>query len=284
VNADTVAAATKKGFWESFRTRLVTALVLACVALTALELGGLFFGLISFILTAVLSFEWIRMTCKRQCLLTLSISILHVTVTFFTLCLYGIEFAFFVGAGGTLFIAIMANKENHKVMWVCTGIFIFILTMISINWIRNYSPNGLHTIYWVFSVVWATDVGAYIFGNLFKGPLLAAKVSPSKTWSGALSGIICGSTIGTLILYLFFDFKLIDHHLGWLLTIIAGLLLSVLSQTGDLLESKVKRHFNVKDTGRWLRGHGGALDRLDGIILVIPILAFVIFIIGNEIK
>ena len=68
------------------------------------------------------------------------------------------------------------------------------------------------------------------------------------------------------------------------MAIIAGLSLSVLAQIGDLLESKVKRYFDVKDSGAWLRGHGGALDRLDSIIFVVPILAFVVFIIGNEIK
>lgn len=279
-----VVVATKKSFLESFRTRLITALVLACIALASLELGGLFFGLVSFLLAVILSFEWIKMTCKREYRLTLSASILLVGSAFIVLEVYNIRIALCVAVCGTLCIALIANKENQRLVWVSIGIFVFILTMISINWIRNYSQTGLQTIYWIFSVVWATDIGAYIFGNLFKGALLAPKISPAKTWSGAISGLVCGSCVGTLILYLFFNFELIAFQLNWFLAIIAGLSLSVLAQIGDLLESKVKRYFDVKDSGAWLRGHGGALDRLDSIIFVVPILAFVVFIVGNEIK
>lgn len=283
MNADTVAVVTSKKFFESLATRFVTAVVLLCTALAALEVGGLFFGLVSLSITAILCFEWIRMTCKRQYLLILCISILIVGITYSVLAVYGIEIALWVSAFGILSISLTAARKQKRMLWVSAGILIFILTMLSINWIRNLSPNGLQTMYWVFSVVWATDIGAYIFGNLFKGPLLAPRISPAKTWSGAIMGIVSGSCVGTLILYLFFDFELITLHLGWGSALIAGLLLSVLSQLGDLLESKVKRYFNVKDSGSWLPGHGGVLDRLDSIILVVPILALVIFIIGQKI-
>jgi phosphatidate cytidylyltransferase len=112
----------------------------------------------------------------------------------------------------------------------------------------------------LFAVVWATDILAYFTGRAFGGPLLWARVSPKKTWSGALGGLIGAGAAGIAVAY--------GSGIGNLAAIATlALLLSVLSQAGDLFESAVKRRFAAKDASGLIPGHGGVMDRLDGFMV-----------------
>ena len=115
----------------------------------------------------------------------------------------------------------------------------------------------------MFTIVWATDIMAFFIGKTFGGSKLAPKISPNKTWSGAFGGLVASLTIG-IISSIFFQGTL------WFF-VASSLLLSIFEQIGDLLESKLKRTFGVKDSGSIIPGHGGLLDRFDGIIFVAPI-------------
>ncbi len=120
-------------------------------------------------------------------------------------------------------------------------------------------PAGLANVLFVMVVVWAGDIGAYIAGRAVGGPKLAPSISPGKTWSGAVGGTLCAVLAGLAVARM---------HLP-----VAGLLafgLSVMAQLGDLLESAVKRRFGAKDSGRIIPGHGGLLDRLDGVLAAAP--------------
>jgi phosphatidate cytidylyltransferase len=123
---------------------------------------------------------------------------------------------------------------------------------------RN-APAGFRNVLFLVFVVWGTDIGAYLIGRLIGGPRLAPRISPGKTWSGALGGLAAAALAGAGAGY--------EHPFA---AAVLALLLSVIAQAGDLLESALKRHFGVKDSGTLIPGHGGLLDRLDGVLTAAP--------------
>ena len=145
--------------------------------------------------------------------------------------------------------------------WAATGMAYAGLFVIAIVSLRISHPDGARALIWLFALVWATDVFAYLGGRLIGGPKLWPRISPSKTWSGTLTGLVAGAAIGTFV-------ALRDRFDVAALVPVLALTLSaaILSQVGDALESAIKRHFGVKDTSRLIPGHGGLMDRLDGFI------------------
>ena len=129
-------------------------------------------------------------------------------------------------------------------------------------------PHGLITAFWVFLVVAAADVGGYFAGRLIGGPKLWPRVSPGKTWAGIGGGVALAVGLGGV-----FSWATTGTHFAYVGAVSAGV--AVLSQVGDLAESALKRHFGVKDSGRLLPGHGGALDRFDGLVAVVLAVALV---------
>ncbi|WP_298162455.1 phosphatidate cytidylyltransferase [Acidocella sp.] len=133
---------------------------------------------------------------------------------------------------------------------------------ISLLWLRLRPEVGLlDTAYLVF-IIWGTDIGAYLTGRLIGGPKLAPSISPGKTWSGAVGGLLSAALAGGMLAGMAGQFGL--GALVW------GGVLSTLAQTGDLMESAVKRKLGVKDSGRTIPGHGGLFDRLDGFLTAAP--------------
>ena len=132
------------------------------------------------------------------------------------------------------------------------------LAVMALASLRAIPGAGRAVVLFLLAVVWSSDVGAYAAGRFFGGPLLAPSISPGKTWSGAAGGLVSAVLVGAAAAVLGWG------HFG-LVTLAAGVL-GIASQIGDLLESAVKRHFGVKDSGRLIPGHGGLLDRLDGLM------------------
>jgi len=126
--------------------------------------------------------------------------------------------------------------------------------------------NGLIYILFALLIVWVTDTGAYIFGRLFGKNKLWPEISPNKTIEGFVGGILC-STIIAVIFSLNYDMPL-----SMIPLILVTWLFSMFGQLGDLVESALKRHFDVKDSGNLLPGHGGILDRFDSFIFVLPLM------------
>ena len=124
--------------------------------------------------------------------------------------------------------------------------------------------GGSLSVFWLLAVVWATDIGAYAFGRMIGGPKLAPAVSPNKTWSGAVGGLICAVLASSGLLLWGYG---LQPMIG-LATAAAGL--SVISQIGDLFESALKRGYKVKDSGSLIPGHGGVMDRFDGLWAAAP--------------
>lgn len=157
------------------------------------------------------------------------------------------------------------NENTHnKTKWQIVGIAYIVLFVQSMIYLRS-TENGFWLIIFIFSVVWATDIGAYFTGRKFGGPKIAKKISPNKTWSGLFGGMILASIV-TLIFSLFLGIQSIQ-------IVLFASLLAVIAQIGDFFESWLKRCFNVKDSGNIIPGHGGLLDRLDGLVTVTIIIA-----------
>lgn len=137
--------------------------------------------------------------------------------------------------------------------------------------------GGAFSIFWVLAVVWATDIGAYAVGRTVGGPKLAPAISPGKTRSGAVGGLVCAVIFSGLLL-LAFGVAIEIAHVG------VALLMSIISQVGDLFESAIKRRYGVKDSGGLIPGHGGFMDRFDGLWAASPIAAVFCVILGGGVQ
>lgn len=162
-------------------------------------------------------------------------------------------------------LLIFKNQLSFWPRFVCVLLGTAYLS-IAVFWFFYYlsMPEGWKFIYVLLFLVWSTDIGAFVGGNLLKGPKLAPSISPHKTWSGFLTGLVSGTMTGYI-----FAFWLIPGALN----IPEAALLAFVAQGGDLLESKAKRWSFVKDTGSLIPGHGGILDRLDSLLAVLCTLA-----------
>ena len=143
--------------------------------------------------------------------------------------------------------------------WSIAGFFYALLPALALLWVRERDLHGLVLLLWVFIVTWATDIGAYLVGLSFGRRKLAPSISPNKTVAGLYGGIAAATLLGGGWVML--------TGLGQPLLLLAPLF-AVAAQAGDLFESGMKRRAGVKDSGTWLPGHGGALDRLDGLVPV----------------
>jgi phosphatidate cytidylyltransferase len=149
---------------------------------------------------------------------------------------------------------------NKKNIIFFLGLLILITFLISLIRIYNFNDFNLKFL-WLILITWLTDIGGYVFGKLFRGAKLI-KISPNKTWSGAIGSIIL-SQFAILIFLLDVNYQFNIY------IIFAQLFLSIIGQIGDILMSYIKRKNNKKDTSNFIPGHGGFLDRVDGLIWVI---------------
>lgn len=151
-------------------------------------------------------------------------------------------------------------SDSEKKRWHMIGFFYILLPIFSVLKLRDIDSNIL---LWMFAVICATDIFAYFVGKSFGGPKLMPTVSPNKTWAGLAGGVAASMVIGFLSSFMFPG--------GVIFFIFISIVLSLVEQVSDLLESKFKRIFGVKDSGNIIPGHGGILDRFDGMMLTAPL-------------
>jgi phosphatidate cytidylyltransferase len=172
----------------------------------------------------------------------------------------GYFFAVLVAAAATaIFYEWTRIVRGWGFAWSAAGFVYALLPALALLWVRDRAEHGLALLLWIFIVTWATDVGAYFVGRAWGRRKLAPAISPGKTVEGLVGGVVAATLLAG----------------GWaLLTglnpILVGLapLFALAAQGGDLFESGMKRRAGVKDSGQWLPGHGGLLDRLDGLVPV----------------
>lgn len=146
--------------------------------------------------------------------------------------------------------------------------------IVALLWLRHQPGTGRETVLWIVVCVWAADTGAYFLGTIAGGAKLAPRISPSKTWSGLIGGM-CWAAVASALTGLAFQ-------LGETISLaLIGLGLAVVDQAGDLLESAAKRSAGVKDSSHLIPGHGGLLDRVDGLVACLIVVSLVRLVVGG---
>lgn len=171
-----------------------------------------------------------------------------------------------------LLCALLMSYEWHNMVrrkprgawaWYLAEVLYVVSVCLAVVYLRE---SDFFLLLWVCCVVWATDIGAYFAGSLFGGPKICPSISPKKTWSGLLGGMLLAFAVSCL-----FGTLLPRHPL--ILLAISAPVLAVIAQLGDFFESWMKRYFGVKDSGNLIPGHGGILDRIDGLAPVAVVVA-----------
>ncbi len=242
------------GNWSDFGVRLASALILAPIALGALWRGGLAWQALVAVAMVGLAAEWSRLAGLPRWNLAL-----------FTAVLGSWLLAVLLGwLAGSLALLLFTLVTAWRFGWFAAcGIPYIGIGAFSLLWLRLQPQAGLHDTMFLVAVIWATDIGAYMAGRLLGGAKLAPRISPGKTWSGSLGGLISAMLAGALLAS--------GEHGSAPPALAAALLLSLCAQAGDLLESAIKRKLGVKDSGRTIPGHGGLFDRLDGFLAAAPV-------------
>lgn len=244
---------------RELRLRVVSGIVLAVVVLTATWLGGITFRLLAAAIALLVYSEWTTMTgiAARDFRGHAAGWVAMALVC--ALAVAGCTGYAVAALAGAVVLAVFYGIATRASGWLAGGIAYSGLTAVALSAIRGDAQSGLAAMLFIFAVVWATDILAYFVGRAIGGPKLAPRISPGKTWSGAIGGAIAAVIAGALVHMAFVP-------LASLLVPALALVLSVFSQIGDLFESFIKRRFGVKDSGRLIPGHGGVMDRVDGLV------------------
>jgi phosphatidate cytidylyltransferase len=251
-------------------TRIIVGVALVAVTVTTLILGDHFIGqhalwLLVVLMALGIMSEWAmlvgRIPNKKLAMYALSVplammSYLAAGPSFLVLGMI---------IGAAMFVAAFDRSFRLAAGVVYAG-----LPALSVLYLRGVE-DGLLLVFWTLALVWATDIGAYFSGRAIGGPKLAPSFSPNKTWAGLIGGVIV-TVVFSFALHVYFQLPF--------RVVLLSAPLAVLAQMGDLFESQMKRLAGVKDSGSIFPGHGGVMDRLDGLIPVAPAVAAVI-LFGN---
>jgi phosphatidate cytidylyltransferase len=266
--------------WRDLRKRVLSALVLGPAAIACIWLGAEPWTALVALAIAILVWEWVHLCGLR----TRALPGAAVPVAVFAAGTLAVverpAAALAMLAAGFLltWAAARALPRRHRpsvpAAHLALGVLYIGLAGIALVELRHDNTAGRINVLFLFLVVWASDIGAYVAGRAIGGPRLAPAVSPNKTWSGAAGGLVSAMLVGLAA-----AFALAPGDALWSLPVAA--LLGVAAQGGDLLESAIKRQFRVKDTSSLIPGHGGLLDRLDGVLAAAPVAAVLAVICGQ---
>ena len=235
--------------------RIASAAVLAPLAVLAAYFGGWPFALFWTVAAIAVLWEWITLVAGPGNRLMFSSCGSALAVAALLAWRERPVVAIFVVGLGAIAATIFALREQRS--WIIAGIGYAGALLLAPMLLRGEDRLGFIALVLLFAIVWTTDVCGYFAGRTFGGPKLMPSVSPKKTWSGAIAGVLGAMIVAVLVTSLFGEF---DKPA----IAVLALVLSVLSQSGDLLESHIKRRFGAKDASNLIPGHGGVMDRLDG--------------------
>jgi len=254
---------------SNLQLRVVSAVVLAAIALGLTWLGGLSFRLLCAAMAAVIFYEWTRMS-RPAAVAGLGFLPEALLLVFIGALIAGLPASWLLPLVVALVVVTsVAARIGGTTQWDAPGLAYAAVSGLSLALLRDGDHSGLIAILFLFAVVWATDIFAYFVGRAVGGPKLAPSISPGKTQSGALGGAVSGVVAGVLLAA-----AAGAGNLG-VLGLVA-LVLSIVAQAGDLFESWVKRRHGRKDSSALIPGHGGVMDRVDGLVAA----AFALYVIG----
>ncbi|QIB35677.1 phosphatidate cytidylyltransferase [Ancylobacter pratisalsi] len=242
-----------------FLPRLMSALVLGPVVIVAAILGEWPFEILVGVAAILVLWEWVSMVGVRPKWALVGAGGLGLVAALLILHVRPPATALAIVMVTMIACALMGRGHRQQRLWSPFGVLYAAAMALPVEILRDDATLGLASLVWLLAVVWSTDIAAYFCGRLLGGPKLWPRVSPNKTWSGAIGGTAFGTCAGMLVVFLFG----IDSAL---LAAPVACIASIASQGGDLFESSMKRRFGVKDSSALIPGHGGLMDRLDGLI------------------
>ncbi|MBB4954038.1 phosphatidate cytidylyltransferase [Agrobacterium vitis] len=256
---------------HELRLRTLSAVVMLIAVLAATWLGGLLFAVLAAVIGLAVFWEWSKMTgLAEHTLRGLAAGWCSVVVIAMNVVAGDMMFSLPLLGGFTVTL-VLATLLCRWPWWLAGGVLYAGSCIVALAAIRDDDAIGFVAMLFVFVIVWSTDILAYFVGRALGGPKLAPRISPGKTWSGAIGGTIAGVLGGYLVAFSYFSVS------GVWIPFLA-LVLSVISQMGDLFESFIKRRFGAKDSSHLIPGHGGVMDRVDGLATA----SFAAFIIATS--
>jgi phosphatidate cytidylyltransferase len=247
---------------RNLAVRIVAALVLAPAAIAMAYAGGWLWAALVTLASIGLYVEWLAIVGEARRFPVLASGIVALAIAGIALALGRIELSLVALLLGLLAVTALAPQRRS---WIATGFAYAALAELASILLRSDPAKGWTALMLVLLVVWVTDIGGYFAGRGIGGPKLWPRVSPNKTWAGAIGGFAASLAVAAG----FAAFGL--GKTGPMLLL--GAMLSIVSQLGDLLESAVKRRFGVKDSSHIIPGHGGLMDRLDGFVAAVVVAA-----------
>jgi phosphatidate cytidylyltransferase len=246
--------------WSDLGARIISGLVLAIVGVIAVWLGGAWLAAWCGAAVVAMSFEWARMSEPKALntafALTLAGSLGAVMLASWHMLGLGVAWM-----AACALASATRRRTLAGILETAGGTFYIGLPCSVFLWLRGSTPNGLETVFSLFAIIWAADVFAYFGGKLIGGPKIAAGLSPNKTWSGIIAGVAAGAVTGVVC-------GAVAHAPAALGSVwgLVGAVIAFTGLMGDLIESFLKRRFGVKDASKLIPGHGGVLDRIDGLM------------------
>lgn len=256
---------------DALAIRAASAAALAPATLAAAWAGGPAFAALVAFMTVLMCFEWSRMVEGRE-----------LSPAFYALAIPGAAGVVFAssgafpaafaccaaaGVGG----AWMARRRAETAAWVAFAAPYVLAPSVALLWLREHADYGRGLTILLFAIVWSADTGAYFAGRLVGGPKLSPRISPAKTWAGAAGGFALGALAGAVGCSRIYGGEAYGAYAAM------GGALGVASILGDLAESAFKRNFGIKDMSGFIPGHGGVLDRLDGMIFATAAMTAVLY-------
>lgn len=245
---------------SNLKLRLLSAFVLMPVVLGAVLAGGWpFFGLI-FLVSALGLAEWLALTAPKLSFTGKTAIVAGALGLFLCFWLVGLGETYVLSGFLLAFFLLAGHRqETFSLAWAVLGIPYVVLSACVILYLRIYPERGLFLTLFLILTVWGTDIGAYFAGRIIGGLKLMPSISPNKTYAGLLGGMVASGIVGLLIA------KHMEQSWPAVYASVA-ILIAFVAQVGDLFESYVKRRAGVKDSGNLIPGHGGILDRIDGLL------------------
>ena len=265
------------GKFSNLGLRLKTAFIFLPPVLAAIYFGSPWFDLLIAAATGAMIWEWARLCRGGRFDLFgwfMEAGMVAALAALYFGSLRAAAAAVIAVAGAIVVTGLL--RERRPSATLALGVVLTGLFCIAFLWLRNYPDDGRNLAIWLIGAVWLTDTGAYAAGKAIGGPRLAPRISPNKTWAGLAGGIMAALVWSAAWLGL-------TKGTGIWPSAAAGICIAVLAQTGDLSVSAVKRHFGVKDTSGLVPGHGGVLDRLDGMLLTGPATVIVMILANREV-
>ena len=252
--------------WSNLGLRVASAVVLVPAALLAAWFGGWLFLLVISIGVALLAIEWGGMSAPRSPVRVAAAVTAAILVAVFLGHLGAFKSAWVAVPLGALASALIARGVAERAVDAAYGVLYIAPAAVCLVWLRSTNQGEWWTLM-LFACTWAADIGAFAVGSLLKGPKLWPRFSPNKTWSGFIGGLAAATAVGTLMT------ARSAFRLDLRAAALVGLAVGFATMAGDLWESALKRRFGVKDSGDIIPGHGGLLDRVDGLMFAVVVMA-----------